>query len=361
MKFDNNSDIIQLTPKWEGDRFDNGRPKVSDDILNRMEKVATEEAWSILWEKGYKFQFQGDWLKTHGNKVLVGRAVTATMVPSRPDLHDSLLEYGQNEENRIGFFNSWVIETLQTDDVMVVDMFGKIFEGTFCGGNLSSTVATRTKRGQVIYGVIRDLQQIMKMDNMQTFYKGCDPTPIRDVTLVGLNTPCRIGQAICMPGDVVLGTASGVLFIPPHLAEDCVLHAEKTQLREIFGFQRIREGIYTSAEMDTKWTDKIETDFADWRVDNTPVDFQHLTSDQSTSIEPKDDELEEIDHQPSELGSADTTTDESEEADRQPSELGSADTTTDELEEIDHQPSELGSADTTTDESEDTSDQLSLL
>ena len=78
------------------------------------------------------------------------------------------------------------------------------------------------------------------------------------------------------------------------MAEDCVLHAEKTQLREIFGFQRIREGIYTSAEMDTKWTDKIETDFADWRVDNTPVDFQHLTSDQSTSIEPKDDELEEI-------------------------------------------------------------------
>ena len=292
---------------------------------------------------------------------MVGRAVTATMVPSRPDLHDSLLEYGQNEENRIGFFNSWVIETLQTDDVMVVDMFGKIFEGTFCGGNLSSTVATRTKRGQVIYGGIRDLQQIMKMDNMQTFYKGCDPTPIRDVTLVGLNTPCRIGQAICMPGDVVLGTASGVLFIPPHLAEDCVLHAEKTQLREIFGFQRIREGIYTSAEMDTKWTDKIETDFADWRVDNTPVDFQHLTSDQSTSIEPKDDELEEIDHQPSELGSADTTTDELEEIDHQPSELGSADTTTDESEEADRQPSELGSADTTTDESEDTSDQLSLL
>ena len=50
MKFDNNSDIIQLTPKWEGDRFDNGRPKVSDEILNRMENVATEEVWSILWE-----------------------------------------------------------------------------------------------------------------------------------------------------------------------------------------------------------------------------------------------------------------------------------------------------------------------
>ena len=108
MKFDDATDIIQLTPKWEGDRFDNGRPRVPDDILTRMEKVATEEAWSILWQNGYKFQFQGNWLTTHGDKILVGRAVTATMVPMRPDLHDYLLEYGQKEEDRIGFFNSWV-------------------------------------------------------------------------------------------------------------------------------------------------------------------------------------------------------------------------------------------------------------
>ena len=280
MKFDDATDIIQLTPKWEGDRFDNGRPRVPDDILTRMEKVATEEAWSILWQHGYKFQFQGNWLTTHGDKILVGRAVTATMVPMRPDLHDYLLEYGQKEEDRIGFFNSWVIETLQRDDVMVIDIFGKIYEGTFCGGNLSSTVAARTGRGQVINGGIRDLQQIMGIANLQTFYKGCDPTPIRDVTLVGINTPCRISDAICMPGDVVLGTPSGVLFIPPHLVEACVINAEKTQLREIFGFQRIREGVYTSAQMDTKWTDAIEADFADWRKANTPKALQHLILDE---------------------------------------------------------------------------------
>lgn len=280
MKFDDATDIIQLTPKWEGDRFDNGRPRVPDDILTRMEKVATEEAWSILWQNGYKFQFQGNWLTTHGDKILVGRAVTATMVPMRPDLHDYLLEYGQKKEDRIGFFNSWVIETLQRDDVMVIDIFGKIYEGTFCGGNLSSTVAARTGRGQVINGGIRDLQQIMGIANLQTFYKGCDPTPIRDVTLVGINTPCRIGDAICMPGDVVLGTPSGVLFIPPHLVEKCVINAEKTQLREIFGFQRIREGVYTSAQMDTKWTDAIEADFADWRKTNTPKALQHLILDE---------------------------------------------------------------------------------
>jgi len=279
MRFDNREDIVRLTQKWKGPRFENGRPKVPDDILQRMEKVTTEEAWAVLWRHGYKYQFQGNWKIIHPRKPLVGRAVTAVMVPMRPDLNDYLLEYGQKEEGRSGFFNSWVIQCLQENDVMVVDMFDKIFEGTFSGGNLSTAVATRTKRGQVIWGGIRDVQQVRQIENLQTFYRGNDPTPIRDVTLIGLNTPCRIGNAICMPGDVVLGTDSGVLFIPPHLAEECVINAEKTRLRDMFGLQRIREGKYTSAQIDTKWTPEIERDFADWRKTNTPSDLQHLKWD----------------------------------------------------------------------------------
>lgn len=285
MRFDNREDIIQLTPRWKGERFDDGRPRVSDDIIRRMEKVSTEEAWSVLWRKDYKHQFEGNWRIMHPHKVLVGRAVTAVMVPRRPDLHDCLLEYGHEKEGRIGFFNSWVIETLTEGDVMVVDLFGKIREGTFVGGNLSTAVATRTKRGQVIHGGIRDLQQIMEIENLQTFYRNNDPTPIRDATLTGMNVPCRIGNATCMPGDVVLGTVSGVLFIPPHLAEECVIHSERTRLREIFGLQRIRQRIYTSAQMDTRWTPEIEADFAEWRKTNTPEEFQHLRWDEGDTAE----------------------------------------------------------------------------
>jgi regulator of RNase E activity RraA len=279
MRFDNREDIIQLTPLWQGDRSPDGRPRVSDDILRRMEEVSTEEAWSVLWRAGYRYQFEGDWKMTHPGKALVGRAVTAVMVPMRPDLHNYLLNYGHQEEGRIGFFNSWVIETLEEGDVMVVDMFGKVREGTFVGGNLSTAVATRTQRGQVLDCGVRDLEQIMEIPNLQTFYRGTDPTPIRDVTLIGMNVPCRIGHATCMPGDVVLGTVSGVLFIPPHLAEACVVQSEKTRLREIFGLLRIRERVYTSAQMDTTWTPEIEADFEDWRKTNTPDEFKHLRWD----------------------------------------------------------------------------------
>jgi regulator of RNase E activity RraA len=277
MKYDNPEDILQLTPLWTGDRFPNGRPRIPDNILRRFEVVTTEEAWGVLWDKGYKYQFQGEWKTSQPGKILVGRAVTAVMVPKRPDLDTTLLEYGQKVEGRKGFFNSWPLETLVEDDVLVVDLFDKVFEGTYVGGNLSTAISRRTKRGgAVIWGGIRDVQQVMEIKNIQIYYRGNDPTPIRDVTLTGFNVPCRVGNAICMPGDLVLGTPAGIIFVPPHLAEECCIKAEKVNVRDRFGLQRLREGVYTTAQIDSLWSDEIWADFHNWRKDNTPPEYMHL-------------------------------------------------------------------------------------
>jgi regulator of RNase E activity RraA len=240
---------------------------VPDSTLAKLRalKVITEEAWGVLRSNGYDRQFEGNWLNLHPDQILVGRAVTAVFVPHRPDLHDYLMDYGHNEEGRIGAMNSWVIETLVKDDVPVIDLFGKVVHGTYSGANLSTAIATRTQAGQVIYGGIRDAQQILEIPSFCTFCKGMDPTAIRDVTLVGLNVPCRIGNATAMPGDVVLGTYTGVIFIPPHLADEVVEHSTRTHLREQFSHSRLREGIYNSSQMDTKWTDEIVADFEEWR------------------------------------------------------------------------------------------------
>ncbi|MEK3720705.1 RraA family protein [Paenibacillus sp. FSL H8-0034] len=282
MKYDNPEDIIQLTPLWQGERFANGRPRVSDDVLRRMAKITLEEAWGTLWNHGYAFQFEGDLKIVHPNQVMVGRAVTSVFVPKRPDLHETLLSYGHQQEDRKGFFNQWVIDTLQEDDIVVVDLFDKVHQGTFVGGNLSTAIASKTKRGgAVIWGGIRDNQQIVEIEGINVFYRGSDPTAIADVTMVGINTPCRIGKTICLPGDVVLGTPSGVLFIPPHLAELTVVQAEKSQVRDIFGFVRLREDIYTTAQIDSPWTVSIWNDFTAW-LDSTQesAEYRHLTWDQ---------------------------------------------------------------------------------
>jgi regulator of RNase E activity RraA len=289
MRFADRETVVQLTNDWKGDRFDDGRPRVPDDIITRMERVTTEEAWAVLWHREYHYQFEPDWVRLNPEKILVGRAVTATFVPRRPDLHGALMEYGQREEGRIGEMNSWVIETLRKDDVVVVDLFGKIFQGTFSGGNLSTAIATRTGRGQVIYGGIRDAQQILTIDHLITFCKGMDPTGIRDVTLTNLNGPCRIGNAVCLPGDIVLGTYTGILFIPAHLAEEVVENSERARMRDIFQLERLKAGAYTSHQMDSKWTSDIEDDFTAWRKSYASDEFAHLVWEEKTEAERKND------------------------------------------------------------------------
>src|SRR5438128_3195655 len=115
--------IKELTRLFVGERFDDGRPRVSDDLIERMRLVTTEEAWGTLRRHSYEQQFEGGWFQTHPDRILVGRVVTARFVPSRPDFHDLVAEQGE-KDGRTGGQNSWVIDTLQQGDVMVVEMFG---------------------------------------------------------------------------------------------------------------------------------------------------------------------------------------------------------------------------------------------
>src|SRR5690349_8228012 len=86
MIFNSADRIRTLTPQYEGERLPDGRPFVPDDILERMKLVTNDEAWGVL-ERGhdYHFNFEGDWVNMHPERVLVGRAVTVRYVPTRPD------------------------------------------------------------------------------------------------------------------------------------------------------------------------------------------------------------------------------------------------------------------------------------
>jgi 4-hydroxy-4-methyl-2-oxoglutarate aldolase len=270
MLFNSPENIRRLTPLNPFDRFDDGRPKVPDDLLERMALVTNDEAWGVLERgHGYHFQFEGNWLNMHPERILVGRAVTATFVPQRPDLHQVMQDEGTREGRR-GGQNTWVIDTLQQDDVIVVDLFGKIRDGTFAGDNLSTTILRRTGRGMVIHGGVRDVTRIAELPDLAVFARGVDPSAIADVTLVGVNVPIRIGNATVLPGDVVLGTPEGVTFVPPHLVQEVVEHSEAVRLRDVFGKQRLAEGKYTAGQIDVStWADEIEADFLTWRVGRT--------------------------------------------------------------------------------------------
>jgi len=257
-------DLIKYTPEWKGERFPDGRPKVPDDILQRMKAVSIEEAWAVCRRYGFTNQFEGNWVLNLDNPVLVGRAVTAYFQPLRPDVNQVIEEQGK-KDGRVGGQNSWVIDTLVKGDVIVVDMMGKVVDGTFMGDNLANSIWAKSGgTGVVIDGGARDIEGVNEIPAFPVFNRGWDPSAIANLMLMGINVPIRVGRASVMPGDVVLGKKEGVIFIPAHLAQEVVETSEIVRMRDQFGHQRLREGKYTPGQIDRKWSEEIEKDFSEW-------------------------------------------------------------------------------------------------
>jgi regulator of RNase E activity RraA len=262
--------IISLTSQWKGERFPDGRPKVSDNILERLKNISLEDAWGVLRNKGYQNQFEGDWLIINPDSVMTGRVVTAQYMPSRPDLIDVIKEEGKAEGRaQQGGTNSWPIDVLVEGDVYVADGYLKMADGTLIGDNLGNAIYAKSHRGVIFYGSVRDPQGLSEIKGFNAFVKGTDPSYIQQMMLTSINTPIRVGRAIVLPGDVVLANKWGALFIPAFLAQELVLTSEVTVLRDEFGHQRLKEKKYLAGQIDSKWTDDIKKDFLDW-INNYP-------------------------------------------------------------------------------------------
>jgi regulator of RNase E activity RraA len=260
--------IISLTPEWKGERFPDGRPKVSDQILERLKKVSLEEAWGFLRNKGYQNQYEGDWMVLYPDSAMTGRAVTAQYMPLRPDWDKMIRDTGK-VEGRIGNTNSWPIDVLKNGDIYVADSYGKIVDGTLIGDNLGNAIFAKSKRGVIFYGSVRDVEGLLEIKGFNAWIKGQDPSYIQQMMLTGINTPIRIGRATVLPGDAVLAKRAGTVFIPAHLVDELVINSEFVELRDEFGHQRLREGKYTPGQIDAKWTDEIKNDFLNW-LNNYP-------------------------------------------------------------------------------------------
>jgi len=256
-------ELIFLTSEWKGERFADGRPKISGELLERARKIGIEEAWTVLRNEGYKNQFEGNWKMVNDSVRVVGRVVTAQYMPSRPDVEARIKERGK-KEGRKGNTNAWPIEVLTKGDVYVADCFGKIAQGTLIGDNLGNSIFAKTGNGVIFDGAARDLAGLSDIKGFNAFVRDFDPSFLEDVVLMGLNTPIRIGRAIVLPGDLVISEREGVLFIPAHLAEKVVGIAEFIALKDKFGHAMLKSGKYSPGQIDNQWTEEIKSAFLQW-------------------------------------------------------------------------------------------------
>ena len=255
-------ELIFLTSEWKGERFADGRPKIPDNLLERAKHVMIDDAWTVLKNEGYLNQFEGGW-KTVNDVPMTGRALTAMYMPSRPDVEKNIKARGA-QQGRKGNTNSWPIDLLTKGDLYVADAFGKISGGSIMGATLANSIYSKSANGVVFEGAARDLQEIKNLKGFNAFVRDFHPSFIEEMVLMGLNSPIRIGNVMVLPGDLVIATIEGVLFVPAHMAEQVVSTSEFVIRKDQFGFEMVRAGKYSTGEIDSQWTDEIKTEFLKW-------------------------------------------------------------------------------------------------
>jgi regulator of RNase E activity RraA len=257
--------IKNLTSQWKGERFEDGRPKVPDIVLERLQNATLEQIWGYLGRKGYHNQVEKNWIILKPGETMVGRVVTAQFMPSRPDL-DSLVKAQGKAEGRSqkGGINIWPIDILTKGDIYVADGYGKIKDGTLIGSSLGNAIYGKTGKGVIFYGSVRDMQELKETDGFNAWVKGHDPSYIKNMTPTSINAPIRIGEVTVFPGDVAFANEYGVVFIPAHLVEGLVSASEMTALRDEFERVLLQQGKYPSGQIHGTWDDKIKNEFRSW-------------------------------------------------------------------------------------------------
>jgi 4-hydroxy-4-methyl-2-oxoglutarate aldolase len=259
--------IISLTSQWKGERLPDGRPFVSDNLLERLKKVVLTHAWGGLRRYKFNNQYQGNWMMIHEDKntVMTGRVVTAQYMPQRPDFGDVIRKVGLAEgHGEKAQSNVWPIEMLKDGDVYVADGYAKLEQGTLIGDRLANSIYTKSKRGVIFYGSVRNIQEIKKVEGFNGWILGDHPSSINEMMLTSINAPIRVGGVTVLPGDVVFASPYGTLFLPAYLVGEIVLEAEISNLRHIYGIKRNKAGDWTTGQIDSEYTPQMNKEFYDY-------------------------------------------------------------------------------------------------
>lgn len=240
--------LLAYTAQNTFERFEDGRPKVPDALIERAKGLSSEEILAVLPGKGYRNQYADGFQVLHPGTKMVGRAFTVQFMPVRPDVEE-VMTANAKQAGIARLSNQYAIDMLRPGDVLVVDLFGKKEGGTIVGDNLFYYVMKATRNGGlVVDGAIRDLEGIAQMA-MPAYFRHAHPTAIGNVMLTGVNIPVRIGETTVMPGDLVVGDREGVYFIPPQLVQPVVDNSDTIHIHDEWTRMKFDTGKYKSSEI----------------------------------------------------------------------------------------------------------------
>lgn len=240
------------------------RTRVTDAQLQRLKGFPIEAVWGAVQRHKYLFCFVNGMQMTQPGVKLVGRALTMRYLPVRPDLIEGVETLAKGGDWDVGY-NMRASDDIKPGDVLVVELAGAVDRATFMGDVTGLAIKTAGAAGVVIDGGLRDLSEFLPMKDFPVYYRGVHASAMADQVGVEWNVPVRIGNVTVLPGDVVIGDSSGLLFFPPQLAEDAIKGAEDTVYSETFKREMIQTGKYRTSEIYPRLSPALEKLYEEWK------------------------------------------------------------------------------------------------
>ena len=240
------------------------RTPVSDEQLARLKGFPIEAVWGAVTRQKYQFCFANGLQTTQPQTKLVGRALTMRYLPVRPDLQQAVETLAREGDWDTGF-NMRASDDIRPGDVLVVELAGAVDRATFMGDVTGLAIKTAGAVGVVIDGGLRDLGEFLPWKDFPVYYRGVHASAMADQVGVEWNVPVRIGGITVLPGDVVIGDASGLLFFPPQLAQGASQGAEDAVYTETFKREMIRSRKYRTGEIYPRLSPELEKLFEEWK------------------------------------------------------------------------------------------------
>jgi len=240
------------------------RTPVSDEQLARLKGFPIEAVWAAVQRQNYLFCFVNGLATTQPQTKLAGRAVTMRYLPVRPDVQQAVETLAKEGDWDTGY-NMRASDDIRPGDVLVVELAGAVDRATFMGDVTGLAIKTAGAVGVVIDGGLRDLNEFLPWKEFPVYYRGVHASAMADQVGVEWNVPVRIGGVTVLPGDIVIGDASGLLFFPPQLAADAIKGAEETVYTETFKRELIASRKYRTKDIYPKLSPALEKVFEEWK------------------------------------------------------------------------------------------------
>jgi regulator of RNase E activity RraA len=209
---------------------------LADETRARLMQVSVPTVVSLLWRRGFRntFPFGPKPLNPAATKF-VGTAFTVRTIPVREDLLDA---QAKGERPNL---QAKAVADIGAGEVLVVAMDGET-RTAFMGDIMTTHLMVKGASGAVLDGGVSDAAAIAAIP-FPVFCMGNAATPVTSHRFVcDLNVPVGIAGVAVLPGDVVLGDANGLVFVPAHLADEIAGAAVERELLEEFVVGRVREG-----------------------------------------------------------------------------------------------------------------------